>query len=74
VPLPRAALDQIRLEGIGGRRLGAGKLGQNRGMRAVRLTAEAAAAVPLPAAGGVRAPAPAPAVAAAVETPRLTGT
>jgi len=74
VPLPRAALDQIRLEGIGGRRLGAGKLGQNRGMRAVRLTAEAAAAVPLPAAGGVRAPAPAPAVAAAVETPHLTGT
>ncbi len=37
VPLPSAALDQIALEGIDGRGLGSGKLGQNRGMRAVRL-------------------------------------
>lgn len=32
-----AALDQIRLLGIDGQALGGGKLGQNRGMRAVRL-------------------------------------
>jgi len=37
--LPLAALDRITLEGIDGRRLSMGKLGQNRGMRAVRLTA-----------------------------------
>jgi len=38
LPLPMAALDRITLEGIDGRRLSMGKLGQNRGMRAVRLT------------------------------------
>ncbi|MDP3960064.1 MAG: FliM/FliN family flagellar motor switch protein [Pseudorhodobacter sp.] len=76
VPLPRAALDQIRLEGIGGRRLGAGKLGQNRGMRAVRLTAEAGIAVPDPAvAGAARGQAPAQAAhPVAEQSPRLTGT
>ncbi|MGL6211547.1 MAG: FliM/FliN family flagellar motor switch protein [Paracoccaceae bacterium] len=42
LPLPLAALDRITLEGIDGRRLSMGKLGQNRGMRAVRLTPEAA--------------------------------
>jgi flagellar motor switch protein FliM len=49
LPLPLAALDRITLEGIDGRRLAMGKLGQNRGMRAVRLTPEiglAAAARP----------------------------
>ena len=40
LPLPLAALDRITLEGIDGRRLAMGKLGQNRGMRAVRLTPE----------------------------------
>lgn len=44
LPLPLAALDRITLEGIDGRRLAMGKLGQNRGMRAVRLTPEAAQA------------------------------
>lgn len=42
--LPQAALDRITLEGVDGRRLASGRLGQNRGMRAVRL-AEAEAAV-----------------------------
>jgi flagellar motor switch protein FliM len=36
--LPHAALNQISLEGFDGRRVGDGKLGQNRGMRAVRLS------------------------------------
>ena len=36
--LPQAALTQISLEGFDGRRVGEGKLGQNRGMRAVRLS------------------------------------
>ncbi|MBC7737020.1 MAG: FliM/FliN family flagellar motor switch protein [Candidatus Saccharibacteria bacterium] len=36
--LPDASLTQISLEGFDGRRVGEGKLGQNRGMRAVRLT------------------------------------
>ena len=35
--LPQAALDRITLEGVDGRRVAGGKLGQNRGMRAVRL-------------------------------------
>lgn len=43
VPLGSAALDRIDLEGMDGRKLGCGKLGQNRGMRAVRLSGEAAA-------------------------------
>lgn len=37
VALPMAALDHLQLEGAGGRRLVAGKLGQIRGYRAVRL-------------------------------------
>lgn len=36
--LPQAALNEISLEGFDGRRVGNGKLGQNRGMRAVRLS------------------------------------
>jgi flagellar motor switch protein FliM len=49
VPLSTAALDRIVLEGLDGRPLASGRLGQNRGMRAVRLapqdTAEAAPSV-----------------------------
>jgi flagellar motor switch protein FliM len=47
LPLGNAALDQIDIEGLDGARLAGGKLGQNRGMRAVRLaeTAEPAAHV-----------------------------
>lgn len=37
LPLPQAALDQIMLEGVDGRQIAQCKLGQNRGMRAVRL-------------------------------------
>ncbi len=40
VPLPTAALDRIVLQGMDGRQLAVGKLGQNRGMRAVRLVPE----------------------------------
>jgi len=46
VPLPMAALDRIGFEGLDGRRLAEGKLGQNRGMRAVRLSAPAVADMP----------------------------
>lgn len=38
LPLHDAAIDRISLEGLDGRRVAEGKLGQNRGMRAVRLT------------------------------------
>ena len=37
LPLPQAALERISLEGLDGRRMAEGRLGQNRGMRAVRL-------------------------------------
>lgn len=40
VPLPQAALDRVTVQGLDGRPLVAGKLGQNRGMRAVRLIPE----------------------------------
>ena len=35
--MPQAGLDRISLEGLDGRRVAEGRLGQNRGMRAVRL-------------------------------------
>ncbi|RGP36896.1 flagellar motor switch protein FliM [Pseudotabrizicola alkalilacus] len=38
LPLPSAALDRIRFEGLDGRCVAEGKLGQHRGMRAIRLT------------------------------------
>ncbi|MFN4129985.1 MAG: FliM/FliN family flagellar motor switch protein [Paracoccaceae bacterium] len=40
LPLPTAALDRIRFEGLDGRPVAEGKLGQHRGMRAIRLTSE----------------------------------
>lgn len=43
VPLSTAALDRIVLEGLDGRPLASGRLGQNRGMRAVRLAPQAVA-------------------------------
>jgi flagellar motor switch protein FliM len=43
LPLQDAALDSISLEGLDGRRVGEGKLGQNRGMRAIRLIDKSAA-------------------------------
>jgi len=39
--LGSAALDQIDLKGLDGKRLASGKLGQNRGLRAVRISASA---------------------------------
>ena len=53
ITLPRAGLDRISFEGIDGRCVAMGKLGQNRGMRAVRL---------VPAAGVARGPTPQPVV------------
>jgi flagellar motor switch protein FliM len=44
MPLPMAAIDRIVIEGLDGRTLAQGKLGQNRGMRAVRLIPAAGAA------------------------------
>lgn len=41
VPLGAAAIDRVDLEGLDGVRLVGGKLGQSRGQRAVRLSAEA---------------------------------
>jgi flagellar motor switch protein FliM len=46
--LGNAALDQIDLEGLDGTRVAGGKLGQNRGMRAVRLMEDASAAARVP--------------------------
>jgi flagellar motor switch protein FliM len=40
IPLPSDALEHLRLEGAGRRRLSLGRLGQSRGMRAVRVIAE----------------------------------
>ncbi|MCF1709519.1 FliM/FliN family flagellar motor switch protein [Tabrizicola sp. J26] len=47
VPLPMAAIGHVVVEGIDGRPLATGKLGQNRGMRAVRLVPEAPPATPV---------------------------
>ena len=44
VPLPSATLDRIMLEGIDGQVAGQGRLGQNRGQRAVRMNGETAIA------------------------------
>lgn len=41
LPVPLAALEELQLEGLGGRLVGRGRLGQNRGFRAVRLASEA---------------------------------
>ncbi len=60
LPLHTASIDRIRLEAMDGRILGEGRLGQNRGMRAVRLSEKAAQRASQPAA---RATAVAPAVA-----------
>ena len=49
LPVPLAALEELRLEGLGGRLVGRGRLGQNRGFRAVRLAAETEDTAPTPA-------------------------
>lgn len=38
ITLPRAGIDRIHFEGLDGRALAEGRLGQNRGMRAIRLS------------------------------------
>ena len=44
MPLPTANLEKISLEGLDGRRVSEGKLGQHRGMRAIRVTEDSALA------------------------------
>ena len=44
IALPRAAIDRISFEGLDGRALAEGRLGQNRGMRAIRLAGSDGAA------------------------------
>ena len=46
LPLTLASIDMIGLEGLGGERIAEGRLGQNRGMRAVRLAAQVRQARP----------------------------
>lgn len=46
IPLGKASLDQITLRGLDGAQVFSGKLGQNKGMRAVRLSEDKAAASP----------------------------
>lgn len=57
--LPHAAIDAISVETADGRRLAAGRLGQHRGMRALKLTATQAPAVPAPRGEVAEAPSPA---------------
>ncbi|WP_406736319.1 FliM/FliN family flagellar motor switch protein [Thioclava sp. GXIMD4215] len=42
IPIPREALEKLRVEGVDGRRMGMAKLGQHSGRRALRLTASEA--------------------------------
>ena len=49
--LPQAGVDQISLEGCDGRRVAEGRLGQNRGMRAIRLSDAANLTAPGPVPG-----------------------
>jgi flagellar motor switch protein FliM len=58
--LPRAGIDRISFEGLDGRAVAEGRLGQNRGMRAVRLT---------PAEPATRLPAVTPAAVPAIPEP-----
>ena len=46
LPLPDATLDRIGLEALNGQRLAGARLGQNKGMRALRLTQEIGAGTP----------------------------
>lgn len=59
--LPSAAVDAVSLETIEGRRVASARLGQHRGMRAVKLSEAAQTAVPTVAVKPAAAPAAAPA-------------
>lgn len=69
LPLWNASIERIRLEGLDGRILGEGRLGQNRGMRAVRLAERPAATGRGAAAAPVQAVAAAPATGTLVPVP-----
>jgi flagellar motor switch protein FliM len=60
LPLRQCSIDRIRLEGLDGRIVGEGRLGQNRGMRAIRLVEKPGQAgsrpAPLTGSGSVAAP------------------
>ena len=74
LPLSHAALDRIELTGLDGRSRGQGKLGQSRGMRAIRLTqcGEGPGRIPQAAPETATAPVPTPAPAAtAVARPEM---
>ena len=66
--LPSAALDRISFEGIDGRKVAEGRLGQNRGLRALRLTPPAPSVAP-----SSKAVAPAPPPQPVVEPLRQAG-
>lgn len=55
LPLATAALDAVALETLDGRRMATGRLGQNRGMRALKLAQGVVPAVPSPLVVEVRA-------------------
>lgn len=59
IALPRAGVDSVQIETSDGRRLAEGQLGQNRGMRAVRLTLDAGFAAQ-PVQASVERPDPVP--------------
>ena len=65
--LPKAGLDRISLESIDGRRLGRARLGQNKGMRALRLMEDQDGRASPPAGGGMPAAEPALPMAALPE-------
>jgi flagellar motor switch protein FliM len=46
LPMGMASVDRVGFEGLDGRRIAEGRLGQNRGMRAVRLTPPVTMAAP----------------------------
>lgn len=68
ISLPRAAIDRIHFEGLDGRALAEGRLGQNRGMRAIRLSGAETMAQPRVKPGD-----PAREAVATVEALRQTG-
>lgn len=52
LPLPLATVDRVGFVGLDGQQVATGRLGQNRGMRAVRLTGAVKAEAPSPQANG----------------------
>lgn len=74
--LPSAALDAIAVETVDGRRIASARLGQHRGMRALKLNeAPATTPLPRPAPLSAQTPAatPAPAIARPADIPQADG-